>query len=81
MNARQDTRKCDFLFWAAPVSSGGPSWTPSAVATTSFSRGLSGQPRPGAGEAASLDRPVEEFARMPGIGLDPGREQQILAMM
>jgi 2'-hydroxyisoflavone reductase len=30
-------------------------------------------------EAASLDRPVSAFARMPGIGLDPGREQQILA--
>ena len=30
-------------------------------------------------EAASLDRPVSAFARMPGIGLDPGREQEILA--
>jgi nucleoside-diphosphate-sugar epimerase len=30
-------------------------------------------------EAASLDRPVSAFARMPGIGLDPGREREILA--
>src|SRR5262249_30176913 len=30
-------------------------------------------------EAASLGRPVSAFARMPGIGLDPGREQEILA--
>jgi len=30
-------------------------------------------------EAASLDRPVSAFARMPGIGLDPGRERDILA--
>jgi 2'-hydroxyisoflavone reductase len=30
-------------------------------------------------EAASLDRPVSAFARMPGIGLDPDREQEILA--
>ena len=30
-------------------------------------------------EAASLDRPVSAFARMPGIGLDPAREQEILA--
>jgi hypothetical protein len=32
-------------------------------------------------EAASQDRPVSEFARRPGIGLDPGREQEILATL
>ena len=32
-------------------------------------------------EAASLDRPVSAFARMPGIGLDPAREQEILATL
>jgi nucleoside-diphosphate-sugar epimerase len=32
-------------------------------------------------EAASLDRPVSAFARIPGIGLDPGREQEILARL
>jgi 2'-hydroxyisoflavone reductase len=32
-------------------------------------------------EAASQDRPEPEFARMPGIGLDPDREQQILASL
>jgi len=32
-------------------------------------------------EAASLDRPVSAFARMPGIGIDPGREQEILAAL
>jgi 2'-hydroxyisoflavone reductase len=32
-------------------------------------------------EAASLDRPVSAFARTPGIGLDPGREQEILATL
>jgi 2'-hydroxyisoflavone reductase len=32
-------------------------------------------------EAASLDRPVSAFARMPGIGIDPGREQEILATL
>jgi nucleoside-diphosphate-sugar epimerase len=32
-------------------------------------------------EAASQDRPVSAFARMPGIGIDPGREQEILATL
>jgi 2'-hydroxyisoflavone reductase len=32
-------------------------------------------------EAASRDRPVSEFARRPEIGLDPGREQEILATL
>ena len=32
-------------------------------------------------EAASQDRPVSAFARRPGIGLDPGREQEILATL
>jgi 2'-hydroxyisoflavone reductase len=32
-------------------------------------------------EAASQDRPVPAFARMPGIGLDPDREQEILAAL
>jgi hypothetical protein len=32
-------------------------------------------------EAASRDRPVSAFARRPGIGLDPGREQEILATL
>jgi 2'-hydroxyisoflavone reductase len=32
-------------------------------------------------EAASLDRPVSAFPRMPGIGIDPGREQEILAAL
>lgn len=30
-------------------------------------------------EAAGQDRPLPEFAQRPGIGLDPGREQEILA--
>lgn len=32
-------------------------------------------------DAASQDRPVSEFARMPGIGLDADREQEILATL
>jgi len=32
-------------------------------------------------EAASLDRPVTDFDRRPEIGLDPGREQEILATL
>lgn len=32
-------------------------------------------------EAASQDRPVSEFARRPEIGLDPGREREILAKL
>jgi 2'-hydroxyisoflavone reductase len=32
-------------------------------------------------EAASQDRPVSAFARRPGIGLDPAREQEILATL
>jgi hypothetical protein len=32
-------------------------------------------------EAASQARPVSEFARMPGIGLDADREREILATL
>ncbi len=32
-------------------------------------------------EAASQDRPVSAFPRIPGIGIDPGREQEILAAL
>ncbi|HEY6277416.1 MAG TPA: reductase, partial [Streptosporangiaceae bacterium] len=32
-------------------------------------------------DAASRDRPVSGFDRLPGIGLDPAREQEILAAL